>query len=60
MTRKRFIKLIMSQGWSRNEANELADFLKIHNRNQTKKKGAADGEVKRSIDGTVDAVAFGI
>lgn len=27
MTRKRFIKLLMAKGWSRNEANQLARFI---------------------------------
>lgn len=41
MTRKRFIKLLMSQGYSRNGANAMADIVKHHNQSYAKGYEAA-------------------
>lgn len=56
MTRKRFIKLLMSQGYDRNKANEIAEY--VQKNNITYKNGyKATSEIKRIVDDMIPKFA---
>lgn len=56
MTRKRFIKLMMSQGYDRNKANELAEY--VQKNNITYQNGyKVASEIKRIADDMIPKLA---